>query len=83
MNREVFDQPKDYYTLEKLRKAASVDRRISLREILEKVFDLIPAFKSKDELLEEEFSKFVGRPLAGGYPVHTGHQDLLQGLCNK
>ena len=59
VNREVFDQPGDHYTLEKLRKAASVDRRISLREILEKVFDLIPEFKSKDELLEEEFSKFV------------------------
>ena len=50
VNREVFDKPEDYYTLEKLRKAASVDRRISLREILEKVFDLIPAFKSKDDL---------------------------------
>ena len=59
VNREVFDKPADYYTLEKLRKAASVDRRISLREILEKVFDLIPAFKSKDDVLEEEFSKFV------------------------
>ena len=59
VNREVFDKPGDYYTLAKLRKAASVDRRVSLREILEKVFDLIPAFKSKDELLEEEFSKFV------------------------
>ncbi len=59
VNREVFDKPEDYYTLEKLRKATSVDRRISLREILEKVFDLIPAFKSRDDLLEEEFSKFV------------------------
>ena len=59
VNREVFEKPGDYYTLEKLRKAASVDRRISLREILEKVFDLIPEFKTKDELLEEEFSKFV------------------------
>ena len=29
------------------------------REILERVFDLIPRFKSKDELLEEEFAKFV------------------------
>ncbi len=59
VNREVFDQPEDYYTLDKLRKAAFVDRRITIREILEKVFDLIPRFKSKDELLEEEFSKFV------------------------
>ena len=59
VNREVFDKPEDYYNLDKLRKAAAVDRRLTLREILEKVFDLIPAFKSKDELLEEEFSKFV------------------------
>jgi len=59
VNREVFDKPEEYYTLDKLRKAAAVDRRLALREILEKVFGLIPRFKSKDELLEEEFSKFV------------------------
>jgi type I restriction enzyme R subunit len=59
VNREVFDKPDEYYTLDKLRKAAAVDRRLTLREILEKVFHLIPGFKSKDELLEEEFSKFV------------------------
>ena len=59
INNEVFDQPEEYYTLDKLRKAAAVDRRITLREILEKVFGLIPRFQSKDELLEEEFAKFV------------------------
>ncbi|MEI6166742.1 MAG: DEAD/DEAH box helicase family protein [bacterium] len=59
VNREVFDKPREYYTLDKLRKAAAVDRRLTLREILEKIFGLIPSFKSKDELLEEEFAKFV------------------------
>ncbi len=59
VNHEVFDKPEEYYSLDKLRKAAAVDRRLSLREILEKVFGLIPRFKSKDELLEEEFAKFV------------------------
>ncbi len=59
VNREVMDRPEDFYTLDKLRKAADVDRRIALREILEKIFGLIPRFKSKDELLEEEFAKFV------------------------
>ncbi len=49
----------EHYTLAKLRKAAAVDRRLTLREILERVFDIIPRFKSKDELLEEEFTKFV------------------------
>jgi type I restriction enzyme R subunit len=59
VNRELFDKPNDYFSLEKLRKAAAVDRRLGLREILEKIFGLIPRFKSKDELLEEEFAKFV------------------------
>lgn len=59
VNREVFDKPEEYYNLDKLRRAADVDRRLGLREILEKIFGLIPRFKSKDELLEEEFSKFV------------------------
>ena len=59
VNKEVFDKPEEYYTLEKLRAAAAVDRRLTLREILEKVFDLIPYFKSKDELLEEEFANFI------------------------
>ena len=59
INKKVFDKPEEYYTLDKLRKAAAVDRRLTLREILEKIFDLIPNFKSKDELLEEEFAKFV------------------------
>ena len=59
VNREVFDKPEEYYTLDKLRQAAAVDRRLTLREILEKIFGLIPRFKSKDELLEEEFAKFI------------------------
>ncbi len=59
VSREVFDKPEEYYTLEKLRRAVDVDRRLTLREILEKVFDLIPKFKSRDELLEDEFARFV------------------------
>ena len=59
VTREVFNQPAEYYTLEKLRRAADVDRRLTLREILEKALGLIPRFKSKDELLDEEFDKFL------------------------
>jgi len=59
INKEVFDKPNEFYSLEKLRKAAGVDRRLGLREIIEKIFGLIPGYKSKDELLEEEFSKFI------------------------
>lgn len=59
VNAEVFNKPDEFYTLEKLRRAAAVDRRLTLREILQKVFGFIPRFKSKDELLEEEFAKFL------------------------
>lgn len=56
---EVLDKPEDYYTLEKLRKSVGADRRISLKEMVHKIFGGISAFKSKDELLEDEFEKFI------------------------
>ncbi len=59
VHTHLFDKPEEYFNLEKLRRAAGVDRRLTLREILEKVFGLIPHFKSKDELLEDEFQDFL------------------------
>ena len=59
IRENIFDKPEEYFNMEKLRNAAQVDRRLTLREILEKIFDMIPYFKSKDELLEEEYGKFV------------------------
>ena len=55
----LFDKPNEYFNLDKLRRAAAVDRRLSLKEILQKIFGLIPHFKSKDELLEDEFQEFL------------------------
>lgn len=59
LNENVMNKPEHFYTIEKLRKAAGVDRRLSLREIVEKALGIIPGFKSKDQLLEEEFEKFI------------------------
>ena len=56
---KVFDKPEEYFNLEKLRKSVKADRRLSLREILDKIFGKIKHFKSKDELLEEEVQKFI------------------------
>ena len=53
------DQPKLFLNLEKIRKSESLDRRLSWREFLERVFGLIDKFKDKDELLEEECEKFI------------------------
>jgi type I restriction enzyme R subunit len=59
IQNEIFDKPEEYFNLEKLRKAAKIDRKVSIREFVEKVFGIIPKFKSKDELLDEEFDKFI------------------------
>jgi len=55
----LFDKPDDFFSLDKLRRAAGLDRRLTVREILEKAFGHIPRFKSKDELIEDEFQKFL------------------------
>jgi type I restriction enzyme R subunit len=67
----LFNKPEDFFNLDKLRKAVQIDRRLTLREILAKAFGEIDRFKSKDEFLEEELSKFVSihKPDAAHMPV--------------
>jgi len=60
---QIFDKPEEYYNISKLRNAIKIDRRLSLKEIIEKIFGFIPYFKYKDELLDEEFEKFDSRYL--------------------
>ena len=59
LKKEVLNQPEDYFDLQKLRRAAGADRRLTPRELLEKALGLIQRFKSKAELLDEEFDKFI------------------------
>lgn len=63
IRNNIFDKPEEFYNLEKLRKSLKLDRRLSLHEIVEKIVGVIPYFKSKDELLEDEFDKFDSRYL--------------------
>ncbi len=55
----LFDKPDEFFSLDKLRRAAGLDRRLTVREIIEKAFGHIPRFKSKDELIDDEFQKFL------------------------
>jgi type I restriction enzyme R subunit len=69
--RDLFNQPEDFFNLDKLRKAVQIDRRVTLRELLAKAFGDIESFKTKDELLEDELAKFVSihRPDAAHMPA--------------
>jgi type I restriction enzyme R subunit len=70
VKKELFNKPEEYINLDKLRKAVKLDRRLTLREVLEKIFGKLKRFKSKDELLEEEINKFI--------ELHGTDRDNLQ-----
>ena len=53
------NKPEDYVTIEKLMHAEGLDRRLTWKEVLMRIFGLIERFKTRDELLEEEFLKYV------------------------
>lgn len=55
----LFDKPEYFFNLEKLREGYKADRRLNIWEILDKIFGKIPRFRTKDELVEEEFEKFL------------------------
>jgi type I restriction enzyme R subunit len=57
--RHVLDKPRHFLTLDKIKRAFGLDRRISVREFLEVAFGEKNGFESKDELLESEWEKFV------------------------
>ena len=40
IKQAIFNKPEDYFDLDKLRKSLKLDRRLSLREILEKIFGI-------------------------------------------
>jgi len=53
------DKPKLFLNLDKIRKSENLDRRLSWREFLERIFGFIDGFKDKNDLLEEECEKFI------------------------
>lgn len=57
--RELLKSSENSYDLERIRRAIHVDRRVSVQEIIEKALHLIPDFKSADELVEDEFQRFL------------------------
>ena len=52
------NKPSEFFTVDKLRKALKIDRKVSLREILEQIF-YGNAIKGKEDLIAEEFDKFI------------------------
>lgn len=59
VKEKIFDKPESYLNLERIRRIFDVDRKISVKEVLEVVFGDKETFEMKDELLENEWRNFV------------------------
>jgi type I restriction enzyme R subunit len=57
--KEIFDRPKYFLNLDKIRKIFNVDRRISVKEFLQVAFGDKESFEMKDDLLESAWEKFM------------------------
>lgn len=55
----IFDKPRHFLNLQKIRKIFNVDRRISIREFLQVAFGEKDTFETRNELLDAEWEKFV------------------------
>jgi len=59
IEEKIMNKPSEYYTWEKIKRSIGVDRRVTVKEILDKIFGAIPSFKSKRELIEDEFETYL------------------------
>ncbi len=59
LNDQHVDCPELYITLEKIRYHEKLDRKITWKEVLTRVYSSTTKFKDKDCLLEEECEKFI------------------------
>lgn len=74
------NKPAENYTWDKLRRATGVDRRVTVREMMDKIFGLIPAFKSKKELVNDEFDSYLltcGVPAGDYYEIRRFFETYL------
>lgn len=59
VKQNLFNLPSEYWTTDKLREAYNVNRRITLTEILQKIFGDITDFKTREQLADEYFDRFL------------------------
>lgn len=59
IQQNIFEKPKEFWNLDKLLTAYNVDRRASLKEILMKIFLKDYKLKTREDLVNDSFQKFI------------------------
>ena len=58
IRRLLFEKPEEFWNLPKLQEIYKSDRKPSLREILAKIFGVIPSIPTREELADEAYERF-------------------------
>lgn len=59
VKEKIYNKPKEYWTTDKLREAYGISRRLTLTEILQKIFGKIDRFKEPEDFADESFDRFL------------------------
>ena len=59
LQREVFNKPIEYFTLEKIERALGLKRHLTLKEVAHNIIEGHEEYKTKDEILNDEFENFL------------------------
>jgi type I restriction enzyme R subunit len=59
IRRLLFEKPEEFWSLPKLQEIYKTDRSPSLREILAKIFGIIPSIPTREQLADEAYQRFV------------------------
>jgi type I restriction enzyme R subunit len=67
----ILNKPDSNFTLDSIGQGYRADRRLRLREILDRIFGKITRFKTRDEIAQEEFDKFA---VATDFPAQSHYE---------
>lgn len=70
----LFDKPNEYWNFEKLQAAYGIDRRITPEELMQKVF--VPGYhlKNRQNLVDEQFERFISAGMVDGANFNEAKQ---------
>ena len=74
---KVLDKPKEFFTIDKLRKSLGLDRRLTVSELLLHVFGHIEHIPSQRECLDEEFDK-LDKALKPDDSVYSSAREVFE-----
>ncbi|MCR4660400.1 MAG: DEAD/DEAH box helicase family protein [Clostridia bacterium] len=59
LQREIFNKPVEFFTLEKIERALGLKRHLTIREVAHNIITGHEEYKTKEEILNDEFDNFV------------------------